>query len=143
MRSFGVTRRFFAGGGPSLSDTILSSGAGVPDWEFSCEGGGEGRLICVIMRVFGKVLKTLLEKESRSSGGGVGVRADPSEETGEQSREGSDEGGLESSLSDSMAAAIGSAHGRRGEGQRRGCAGRAERIRMAAGDLLLQYHCEQ
>jgi len=70
--------------------------------------------MCVIMRVFGNVVKTLLEKESRSSGGGVGVRADPSEETGEQSREGSDEGGLESSLSDSIAAAGGGAYCRRG-----------------------------
>lgn len=140
VRSLGVTRRFFAGGGPSLSDTIVSSGAGDPVCELSCEGGGDGRLMCVMMRVFGNVVKTLFEKESRSSGGGVGVRADPSDETGEPSREGSDEGGLESSLSLSIAAA-GSVVAVKESG--RGCAGRAERIRTAAGILLLQYHCGQ
>jgi len=81
--------------------------------------------MCVIWRIFGNVVKTLLEKESRSSGGGVGVRADPSEEIGEQSRE---EGGREeSSLSVSMAAAGGAVRRRDKKAERRKMRARSER----------------
>jgi len=108
-----------------LSEAILSSGAGDPLSELSCDWGGDGRLMCVIWRIFGNVVKTLLEKESRSSGGGVGVRADPSEEIGEQSRE---EGGREeSSLSVSMAAAGGAVRRRDKKAERRKMRARSER----------------
>lgn len=91
VRSFGPTRRRLAGGGASLSESMVesaASGAGEPLCEFSCEGGGVGRLGSTCDKVLALWYMVYVASERWiSGGGGEGVRLPPTELKGELSRE--------------------------------------------------------
>lgn len=90
VRSFGPTRRRLAGGGASLSESMdesAASGAGEPLCEFSCEGGGVGRLGSMRDKVLALGYMVCSASERWISGGGDGVRLPPTELNGELSRE--------------------------------------------------------
>lgn len=134
VRSLGPTRRRLAGGGPSLSESMeesAASGAGDPLCEFSCEGGGVGRLgsACDTDLVLLYILWIALEK--CSSGGGDGVRL-PTELSGEEEREvDNDDSSLDSGLlpwARSMAPAEWAGFARQRQYGRKG-AGRVQRRR--------------
>lgn len=102
VRSLGPTRRRLAGGGPSLSESMeesAASGAGDPLCEFSCDGGGVGRLGSAREVALGLLYILQSASENCIPGGGDGVRL-PQELSGDEAREvDSDVSSLDSGLS--------------------------------------------